>query len=115
MRELPDERDRPDEPDEPDRPAERDEPQGERRDDDIAPIRIPVRIADVFDELRLAGRRYVVCGTRGGMSSGDPPDGGGDVEVRGGAVGCGNFGFSGFGGAGFPSSSASTLSSCQIA
>jgi hypothetical protein len=73
---------------------------------------MPVRIADVFDELRRAVRRYVVSGTRGGVSSGDPPGDGVEVGVRGGAFG---FGFSGFGGAGFPSSSASTLSSCQIA
>jgi hypothetical protein len=91
------------------------EPQDDRpreRRPVIAPIRIPVRIADVFEELRRAGRRYVVWGTRGGESSGDPPGGGGDVGVRGGAVG---FGFSGFGGAGSPSSKASTLSSCQMA
>lgn len=82
----------------------------ERRDDDRAPISTPVRIAVVFEELRRVGRRYVACGTRGGVSIGDAPEG----PERGGAVGFG-FGFSGFGGAGLPSSSASTLSSCQIA
>lgn len=55
MRPPLDERDDPEDREDPEeRPKER---PPERRDDDIAPISMPVRIAVVFDELRRVGRR----------------------------------------------------------